>query len=212
MTSIVRPSEIPSLLVFGAGGHGRVVADAAELENRWPGLLASDRNPALCRGELLPGIRLVVAESVPPELGAVHIAIGNNRWREHEARLWGVEHLVSVLHPSAVVARSGSVGSGCFVAATAVVGPGAELGMAIIVNHGAVVDHDAKVGDFSHIAPRATLGGGVDVGCRVLIGTGAVVLPGIRIADDVVVGAGAVVCGDITEAGTYAGTPARRIA
>ena len=88
---------------------------------------------------------------------------------------------------------------------------GAQLGVGVIVNHGAVVDHDCEVGSFSHIAPRAALSGAVRVGSRVLLGTGACVLPGLSICDDVVVGAGAVVHEHLTQAGVYAGVPARRI-
>ena len=83
--------------------------------------------------------------------------------------------------------------------------------MSVIVNHGAVVDHDCVVGEFSHIAPHAALGGAVQVGRHVLVGGGATVLPGLRIADDVVIGAGAVVCDDLLHAGVYAGVPARRL-
>jgi len=48
------------------------------------------------------------------------------------------------------------------------------------------------------------------VGNGVSIGSNATILP-VRIADDVVIGAGAVVTKDIAEAGTYAGNPARRL-
>jgi acetyltransferase-like isoleucine patch superfamily enzyme len=91
------------------------------------------------------------------------------------------------------------------------VGAGARLGTSVIVNHGAVVDHDVAVGDFSHIAPLAALGGGAKVGRRVLVGSGACILPGVRVADDAVVGAGAVVADHLIEPGIYAGVPARRL-
>lgn len=48
------------------------------------------------------------------------------------------------------------------------------------------------------------------IGNRVSIGSNATILP-VRIADNVVIGAGAVVTKDIAEAGTYAGNPARRL-
>ncbi|MBC7609388.1 MAG: acetyltransferase [Polaromonas sp.] len=205
------PSSNACLLVFGAGGHGRVVADAALLESRCLRMVASDRDPAVCQGELLPGIALLDAEAAGQLSPVVHIAIGSNRSREHEASLWGHDCLVSVIHPAALVSPFSDIAVGCFIAAGAVIGPKARIDMGCIVNHSAVVDHDVHIGAFSHIAPNATLGGGVKVGQRVLIGSGAVVLPLLVIADDAVVGAGAVVRGDLLEAGTYAGVPARRI-
>lgn len=200
-----------TLLIFGAGGHGRVVADAAICSGRWPRVLACDRDPARCGADLLPGVSVL-----PPDVGlrsavAVHIAIGDGASREKEAAAVGAAVLVCVIHPKASVSPQAAVAEGCFIAAQAVVGPGAVLGRCVIVNHGAVVDHDVNVGDFSHIASLVALGGGVQAGSRVLIGSGACVLPGLRIGDDVVVGAGAVVCEDLPEAGTYAGIPARRM-
>ena len=117
----------------------------------------------------------------------------------------------TVVHPRASVSSFATVEAGSFVAAQAVLAPGAAVGRCVIVNHGAVVDHDAQVGDFSHVAPQAALGGHARIGRRVLLGAGAKVLSHVRVVDDVVIGANAVVHADITEPGVYAGVPARRI-
>lgn len=199
------------LLIFGAGGHGRVVADAALLSALWPGILASDRDPARCRGDLLPGIPVLAPELAMASAAAVHVAIGNAADREKEVAALAASVLATVAHPHATVSVHAQVGPGCFIAAQAVVAPGARLGASVIVNHGAVLDHDAEVGDYSHIAPLAALGGGVRIGRRVLVGSGASVLPGVRIRDDVIVGAGAVVVDHLSEPGVYAGVPARRM-
>jgi len=206
-------SALAELLLFGAGGHARVVADA--LIQAEPALraVASDRDPARCQGELLPGLRLCAIQEAEAMHGMpVHIAIGANVAREREARAWGIERLRTVVHPAATVSLYARLQPGCFVAAGAVVGPQADIGTSAIVNHGAVADHDVHIGAFAHVAPKAALGGGVRIGRRVLVGAGAVVLPGISIADDVLVGAGAVVCVPLLEVGTYVGVPARRIA
>ena len=172
-----------SLLLFGAGGHARVVADAALLCEGRGRIFGSDRDPLRCRGELVPGVDLLlVGDAMLRDLSAVHIAIGSNAAREKEAGAWGHERLATVMHPAAVVSPLA-----------------------------AVVDHDVQLGAFCHVAPNATLGGSVRVGQRVLVGASAVVLPGIVIADDVVVGAGAVVRAPLLSAGTYVGVPARKI-
>ena len=202
---------MPTLLVLGAGGHGRVVADAALRAGGWREISATDRNAALCAGELLPGVQLTAAGPALSTASAVHIAIGSAQAREAESRAVGADRLVSVVHPDATVSRYAVLTPGCFVAARAVIAPQARLGACVIVNHGAVVDHDVAVGDFCHVAPNATLGGAVRLGRRVLVGAGAAVLPGLRICDDATVGAGAVVDADIVEPGVYAGVPARRI-
>ena len=199
------------LLLFGAGGHGRVVAEAAMLADVWAVINGSDRNADLCVGDLLPGIPLFDCSAAELFDGRVHVAIGHNASREKEASIWGVTRLVSVVHPSANISKFSRVADGCFVAATAVLAAGSCLAAGVIVNHGAVVDHEVDVGAFSHIAPHATLGGRSRVGKRVFIGAGAVLLPAVSVADDVIVGAGAVVLSNLTHAGTYVGSPARKI-
>lgn len=207
----MEPDALPTLLILGAGGHGRVVADAAQRQGAWASLAATDRNAARWSGELLPGVPLrplAALEGTAP----LHVAVGDNAARQRESEAAGLQRLATVVHPQASVSTHAQLAGGCLVAAQAVVAPAARLGHGVIVNHGAVVDHDCVVGEFTHVAPGAKLGGGVTLGRRVLVGAGASVLPGRRVCDDVVIGAGAVVNRDIDEPGTWAGLPARRIA
>lgn len=210
-TDTLQAHPSPLLVIFGAGGHGRVVADAARAGGAWERIVATDRDPGRCQGELLPGIACLPPDQALATGAAVHVAIGAAAGRADEAAALDANPLATVIHPQASVSRDAQLGAGCFVAAQAVVAPGARLGSCVIINHGAVVDHDAQVGDHSHIAPQAALGGGVRVGRRVLVGAGALVLAGLRICDGAVIGAGAVVRAPILEPGTYAGVPARRI-
>lgn len=201
----------PKLLLFGAGGHGRVVADAALLTKSWSTIFASDRDPARCVGPFLQGVNLIDL-TLARSLGVgVHVAIGNNAARELESACWPADCLVSVLHPFACVSQFSQIGAGSFVAAGAVLAAGAHIGRACIVNHGAVVDHDVRLGAYCHVAPLASLGGEVVLGQRVMVGAGANVLPGVLVTDDVKIGAGAVVRSNLSEAGTYVGVPAKRV-
>lgn len=200
-----------TLLIFGAGGHGRVVADAALGAGVWSRVIATDRDSQRCRGELLPGVALLPVDAALAQADAVHIAIGDAASRRKEAAALAGRPLATVVHPRASVSRHAAVDAGCFIAAQAVVAPGARLGRAVIVNHGAVIDHDVQVGDFCHVAPLAALGGAAEIGANVLVGSGASVLPRLRVASDITIGAGATVCGHLTESGRYAGVPARRL-
>ncbi|MDB5860970.1 MAG: sugar O-acyltransferase, sialic acid O-acetyltransferase NeuD family [Ramlibacter sp.] len=204
--------QASTLVILGAGGHGKVVADAALARGAWPRVVATDRNPARCRGELLPGVILLPLDAALALPDAdFHVAIGSAEARERETELLSGRALASIVHPGATVSPHAVIEAGCFVAAQAVVAPSAVLGRGAIVNHGAVVDHDAQVGAFTHVAPHAALGGEVHVGRGVLVGAGAKVLPGLRICDGVTLGAGAVVLATIGEPGVYAGVPARRV-
>ena len=204
------PTEL-ELLIIGAGGHGRVVADAACQQGAWARVAATDRDPARTSGMLLAGVPLVAPEPALSRAARIHVAIGDARSRRAEADAAGTQRLATITHPLAAISPHAVVGAGCFVAAQAVVAPGAQLGVGVIVNHGAVVDHDAVVGDFCHVAPLAAIGGGVQLGLGVLIGTGARVLPGLRVCAGAVIGAGAVVHRDVGVPGTYVGVPARRV-
>lgn len=206
------PAATSTLLILGAGGHGRVVADAALAQGHWASVRVTDRDARRVDEELLPGLRVEPMDEAIAGSNEVHVAIGSAAARTKEARTVSDRlPLATVIHPRASVSRHAAIDAGCFIAAAAVVAPGARLGACVIVNHGAVVDHDVQVGAFTHVAPRAALGGGVRVGERVLVGAGASVLPGVHIADDVVVGAGAVVRDNLEAAGVYAGVPARRV-
>ena len=199
------------LVILGAGGHGRVVADAALATGAWLRVVGTDRDPARCRGELLAGVPLLPLEEALalPDAG-FHVAIGAGEQRQREAQpLSG--RLATVVHPHASVSPWAQLDAGCFVAAQAVLAPGARLRTGAIANHGAVIDHDAQVGAFSHVAPQATLGGHVQVGAHVLVGAGARVLPSLQVCDGCTIGAGAVVCASVLQPGVYAGVPAVRV-
>ncbi len=201
-----------TLVILGAGGHGRVVADAALSQEPQRAVVATDRNPARCAGQLLPGVALQALEAALAGADAlVHVAIGDNTARQRESEALGVRRLATIIHPHASVSPHAQIAQGCFIAAQAVVAPGARLGQGVIVNHGAVVDHDGQIGEYCHIAPGATLGGGVTLGAGVLAGSGSRILPGLSVCAGAVIGAGAVVHQSLSEPGVYAGVPARRI-
>jgi sugar O-acyltransferase (sialic acid O-acetyltransferase NeuD family) len=209
----INGGESRILVIVGAGGHGRVVADAVLFgENTWRAVYATDTVESKCIGFLLGDISLQTKTWISAQSDLVfHIAVGNNLHRQREVQAYGAPLCVTLIHPQACVSHFATLQNGCFVAANAVVAPMVQMGLAVIINHGAVVDHDCTIGNYSHIAPNATIGGDVHIGSSVLIGSGAVVLPGRHIADSVTVGAGAVVINDIKYPGTYAGIPAKKI-
>ncbi|MDE2174544.1 MAG: NeuD/PglB/VioB family sugar acetyltransferase [Betaproteobacteria bacterium] len=205
-------SDKPVLIVFGAGGHGRVAADAALLSGAFARVVASDRNPATWGSELLPGVPVLSIDdaSALPGPRALHVAIGHNAIRRDEAaRLASIGPLATVVHPSASVAASARVQPGCLITAQCVVAPMTELGMGVIVNHGAVVDHDCRIAAWAHVAPGVRLGGAVQVGEAALVGAGSTVLRNLRVGAGATLGAGAVLLQDLPDGEAWAGVPAR---
>jgi sugar O-acyltransferase (sialic acid O-acetyltransferase NeuD family) len=202
-----------SMIIWGAGGHAKVVADAARLGG-WQivGFLDDiqpDRAGAPYEGSLILGGRDSLDDAAEDvELG---FGIGDCRarltcldWARQRGR-----SLPVVAHPQAVVAKSAALGAGVFLAAGAIVNPAAVLGDGVLVNTGATVDHDCRLDDGVHLAPGVNLAGNVTVGARTLVGLGTVVLPGISIGADCIVGAGSVVVRDVPDHSTVYGNPAR---
>ena len=87
----------------------------------------------------------------------------------------------------------------------------AVIGEGVLINSYCSVHHDADVGAYSELSPGSRILGNVTLGKMCSVGANAVILPGISVKDNVVIGAGAVVTKDITESGTYIGSPARKI-
>ena len=203
------------LIVFGSGGHAKVVVEAvlARTPGRRIVLLDDDRN-AVARtllGISVSGTREWLSANLPD--APVALGIGNNRaradlveWLSQTGR-----KLEPVIHPSAVVGSTVEIGDGAFLAAGAIVIADARIGRAAIVNTAASVDHDCDIGEAAHIAPGVRLCGNVSVGARSLIGVGAAVRPGIRIGADVTVGAASAVVSNLPDGGTFVGCPARAI-
>lgn len=204
------------IVITGAGGHARVVAEALRPE-RVVGHLAPETTDPSVEAELGPYLG---DDRLAPELArrgcrvAIGIGFVDRRGAERRARLLqhvdGVE-LATICHPTATISPSAVLGDGVFVGPGAVVGTGAHIGRGSIVNTGAVVDHDCRIGANVHIAPGVVLSGAVVVGDDVLVGVGSTVIQGVRIGSRVVVGAGAAVIGDLPEGATALGVPARPV-
>ncbi len=193
--------------IYGAGGHGKVVWDAMQKSNlKCEGFIDDQVLNQWMGLPVFPSSSLNDMKDVE-----LHIAIGNCKVREEIVNKFQNLKFISIYHPNAIISSRAKIEVGTFLAAGSIIGPDAKVGKHSIINHHAVIDHDCSIGDFCHIAPHASLGGGVKVGLGVLIGAGAIVLPGIKIADYVTVGAGSIVTNDIAPGVTVVGNPARAI-
>lgn len=185
-------SRLRTLLIVGAGGHGKAVAEAALLsgacqqacfvDDRWPHVESICGIPVIGNLESLTTLATTVDGAIA--------AVGNNALREAwQAKIThaGIP-LQSIVHPRAWVSPSATIGPGSAIMPLAVIGTEARLGSGVIINAGAVVDHDATVEDFAHLGVGCNLAGGVRVkagawlqaGCSA--GYGVVIEPGHVVA------------------------------
>jgi UDP-N-acetylbacillosamine N-acetyltransferase len=210
------PTQV-GIVIWGAGGHAKVVADIARL-NGYSCILAfiDDVNPgrigeSFC-GSVIRGASSLAEFPQACDTSAI-VAIGNCEARLQRTRQLA-EHgfrVATLVHPKAVVADDAHLGEGALVAAGAVVNPGATVGSAAIINTGAVVDHDCVIGDGAHLCPGAKLAGQVRIGRAAWVGIGATVIENISIGDGAVIGAGAVVLRNIPPRTVAYGVPARKV-
>jgi sugar O-acyltransferase (sialic acid O-acetyltransferase NeuD family) len=200
------------LLIVGAGGHAKVVADI--LLSQGANIIGFlDDDPSTWGGTRLG---LPVLGGIDSYAGyspdGLVMGVGSNMARKQVVERLGGEAgglWRNAIHPKATVANSVRLGVGIVVAARAVVNPDSVLGDHVIINTGAIVDHDCTIGTYAHIAPGARLAGGVRVGEGTLIGIGASVIPLRALGGWAIVGAGAVVIDDIPDGVTAKGVPAR---
>jgi sugar O-acyltransferase (sialic acid O-acetyltransferase NeuD family) len=203
------------ILLLGAGGHGKAIADLLLADGRYQVAGFVDAAPKTSQVLGLPvlGDESQLATLAAQGIALAHAAVGDNAQRlAAAARLRAAGFaLPSLAHPAALIGHGARVADGAAILARAVIGPEAEIGALALINTGAIVEHDCVVEEAAHIGPGAVLAGGVRVGAGALIGAGAVVRPGVVIGAGAVVGAGAAVVEDVPPGARVMGVPARAI-
>jgi sugar O-acyltransferase (sialic acid O-acetyltransferase NeuD family) len=194
-----------NFLLFGASGHGKVVADCLFASgNQLLGIF--DDNPNAIRFHEIPFLEFYNS-SFHPESPLI-ISIGDNKTRKLISTR--IKHsFKSVIHPSAILGKGVIMGLGTVLLHGAIVQADVVIGNHCIVNTRASIDHDCVLSDFVHISPSATLCGGVVIGEGSQIGAGAVVIQNISIGKWVTIGAGSVIVNDVPDNAVVVGNPGR---
>lgn len=201
------------LIIIGASGHGKVVADIAIKMNKWQSIAFLDDDMSI---KAAIGLKVIgkIADAFKYKGEAdFFVAIGNNNIRkkiQEELIEEGIP-VVKLFHPSAVIGADVEIGIGTVVMAGVVINSSSRIGKGCIINTSSSLDHDNIIEDYVHISPGVRTAGGVGIGKGTWLGVGSVVSNNVNICSGCKVGAGAVVIKDITESGTYVGIPARRV-
>jgi sugar O-acyltransferase (sialic acid O-acetyltransferase NeuD family) len=204
------------VIIIGAGGHAQVIADImlrsadAGMDSVPVGYLDDNANIIGHYRLGLPILGFIDhLQSVPHD--AVIIGIGDNciRHRMFNSLQRSGESIITVCHPSVVIAPDVSIGTGTVIAARTVINTGSIIGANVIINTGSIIDHHCHIGNHTHIAPGSVLGGGVTVGEQSLVGMGAILLPQCTVGNGCTIGAGACVHRAVSDGLTVIGVPAR---
>ncbi len=206
------------VLILGAGDHGQVIADSllqgvTHHQNIEPiGYLDDDPNLLGKKYLGLPVLGTIAQRNEVTHEGVI-VAIGQNSIRARIFRQLEKEgeHFINAVHPSAILAPEVQLGVGVAIMAGVVVNTGSVIGDNVILNTCCSVDHHGQIGHHAHLAPGVHLGGRVAVGEGALLGVGTAVIPGQRIGDWSIVGAGSCVISNIPNGVTAVGVPTKII-
>src|ERR1700722_3308795 len=204
------------VLVWGAGGHGKVTVDALLASGEWElaGILDEDEKKS---GTEVLGVRVFSLEGGVAEgarrldCGRIAVAIGDNYARFEkfqQLRRAGLTP-VNVVPPSAHVSRFVKMGEGVVIRAAATINPGTTIEDNVCENTLAWVDHDNYLERSCHIFPNATLTGGVRIKEFAYVGSGVVIAPNLTVGKYGYVGAGAVVLANVGLGTVVFGVPAK---
>lgn len=201
------------LIIIGASGHGKSVADIALKMNKWEevSFLDDDENIKSSMGIEVIG----TSDDAPKYLNEYEfiVGIGNNAIRgkvQGNLEAQGAS-IPTLIDPTVVIGEQVEIGRGTVVMAGVIINCCTRIGKGCIINTGTTVDHDNVIGDYVHLSPGVNTAGTVTVGNNTWLGIGSVVSNNVSIASNCKLGAGAVVVTDINEAGTYVGVPVRKI-
>jgi sugar O-acyltransferase (sialic acid O-acetyltransferase NeuD family) len=136
---------------------------------------------------------------------------GYRRQALGDAERHGFSQSLTLVDPTATVARSTTVGAGSFVNCGVNIGGAGSIGRFVLINRSASIGHHAQICDFASIGPGAVLAGDVKLGRGAVIGAGAIITPETMIGDNAVVCAGSVVTHDVPANSLVGGQPAQML-
>jgi sugar O-acyltransferase (sialic acid O-acetyltransferase NeuD family) len=208
---LIGGSEMSKLLILGAGGHGKVIADIALMSGRWKQIAFLDDREELEEVIGIPVIgRLNDYMSFIEEFQHAFVAIGNNKLRiEWIDRLSKAGfNTPAIIHPFSFVSKTSNIGEGTVVMVGAVINANTNIGRGCIINTSSSIDHDCTLEDGVHISPGAHIGGTVNIGKCAWVCIGSSVVNNITIGKNAIIAAGAVVTKNIPDNVMVAGVPA----
>lgn len=181
------PADCRRILIVGAGGFGREVLQWAR--DAWPrhaarlaGFLSND---ARVLDGFEPGLSILDSPEnyrpLPGDFLLLAIGVPYVRRQVAESLLARGAEFLTLVHPTAVVAASATIGAGSILCPYAIVSDSASLGRFALLNYHASIGHDASAGDYTVLSPYATLGGHAQIEPDVFMGLHASVGPGKRV-------------------------------
>ena len=191
-----------SIYIYGASGHGLVVADVAKS--------CGYENIVFLDDDTSKGF--LTFDDIK-ENRDYHIAfgIGNNQIREKlykKVKENGFS-TPTLIHPSSIISSSARIEEGTVVMPNVVVNAKGFIGKGVILNSSCVIEHESVIGDFVHISPKVAIAGDVRIGDFTHIGIGSSVIQCLEIGKNSIIGSGSVVVKNIRDFKKAYGNPCK---
>lgn len=216
-----KEKEIKPIVIVGAGGMGRDTQWLIERINKETptyeilGYIDDgiEKGTVVDGYKVLGGMKFLQDYDKEPDL-AVAFAIGNAKVREKlvlkclgNPKLW----YPNLIDPSVISSQRVHLGRGNIICTAVIMTTNIEIGDFNLICNRSIVGHDDEIGDYNTLYPGVLLSGDVHLDTETEIGTGSQIIQGTKITAQVIAGAGSTIIRDIEEAGTYVGSPVRRV-
>lgn len=189
------------IYIYGASGHGLVVADIARSCGYTETIFIDDGDNEY------PSFDQIKQDTETP----LALAVGSNSVRRKlfaKAKTNGF-NIVTLIHPTAYISQGSKVGIGTVVMPNVVVNTDSIIGEGVILNSSAVIEHENTIEDFTHVSPNVALAGGVCIKQNTHVGIGTSVIQGVTIGENCVIGAGSVIVKNIEKNSVAYGNPCK---
>ncbi|MFQ7110035.1 MAG: acetyltransferase [Anaerovoracaceae bacterium] len=207
------------LVIIGAGGFGREVADTVKRindENSKYNLIGFIDDDESVVGNEINGIEVLgntefLKRKINNDVRAA-IAIASSDIKKYVASLLkGYVVWENIIDPTVIISESNIMGVGNIIQPFVVINANSKIGNHCTINYGCGLGHDVILDDYVSLMPMCNVTGNVHLNESVYLGADVCIIPSVNIEKESIVGAGTTVIKDIVETGTYVGNPARRV-
>lgn len=207
------------ILIFGIGGHAKVLVDIIEKQEKY--IIAGFINQNYEKNQIemgyevlgdVPSLNEIIADY---EIYGGIIGIGDNSIRasvkEKIHRLIPNFKFVNCIHPNSSLGKDVTLGEGNVLMSGTIINSSSSINNHCILNTNSSIDHDCIMSNYSSIAPNVTVGGNVHIGEYSAIGIGSNILHNVNIGKNCIIGGGSLVCNDTNINSIYYGSPSKYI-
>lgn len=200
--------------IYGSGGAGRTVKEAANEINKWSELVFIDDTVSY---DEFHGIKRMSFENFQKnftnQTAEIVISLGEPQYRSklyEKVKASGFS-LTNVIHKNAWISPSAAIGKGVVFLYGAVVNADAVIEDNVVISEFSCVGHDTVVKKHCQIAGGVVIGGNSTINQCTYIGMNASIREQIEIGSDSIIGMGAAVVSDIPHHSIAMGVPAKII-